>query len=1200
MQIVVLGSLLWSGGLPKGVDVNASLIAGYASENNSWGELWDDSRSPGSPKHITRLTSTELAVTWLTDLTGNVEASTRFMAWLLRTAAPLMMYAFFFAVTRSRSGAVAAGLIYFFARGAALYSGLPLAAGFALLPLWLLALDRSLIQPRLQIALLFGVVSAALLTATVPGFAYLTLLVGIVYVLSFAIARLATSKNLRQTCSELMVSVRTLLIGSAIALSLSAYFIFAIWLSTIPLIDQSGGYELGDLAARLPLLSDAAALQPVGFTQGPLWLDAVSNALIVFVGLAAAIAFNFRIGAFLVIYFVAILFASDVTSSTYTFLFDNVPYFSLVRGAGRWIGLATLSIAFMSGMAVALAISGRSVAAPWIRERFWPTIFPGAMTLAWGSLVMVVIFVSTHISAVREWNTPYSVDPSLIEAFEFVDNIPGNPPFATAPFLATRLSGEPFISAIDFGRTLGPGSTGSSAFGGLRAGGLDINENAAGITETLITPTETFGDIAVFPGQLTELFVAPDNFQLLATLPLVVSDSNPGMLELQFRDRGQNEQVQLNIDLANGVVQVVEGRQQTNLIGAVPFDPEANSITLDIRKIGSSLRLLITPGQSTEVFVPSIAATSVLARTTGGVSELHAVELSEINPLTAISDDVIVRLLDLYRIQYMLVQPHASRIEANRIADIENLTTVEAWGDAELLEIDRRHPGQAYLSENYGIYAGPTSQMVPGLFQVGSLAESLFPVLAFEDASTSSNLDGMVSGATFIAVPNPSASGETELEISNIERMPGRPPLIVLPAVTNDLQDELGSPYLLTNSQFVREPIQLWRTSRNYVFEAEINLPDLLNDATTIQFSNTSVSGQPAETVEISASRVQIIDHSEGLERVLVSGAKRTGSDFQVRINQLGDSLEVYIDQRLVASTTLPQSSATGPFTVSSVRQGFNLTNIALATNREGHEFLDTVANNGFSVADLVSAGTPPKRDLINLFPALSGQSIILRNLPSTGFRVLARVESNEVKSVGGFITSGSNTMFLEMEHLNDDESDATAWYLSSEIPSETFRDSSMVVFAQGEGADVSTVFLVEDSPEFSTASFAGILLNERTFTPVSLDRNSATFYSGTATVADAKLLVFRDSYNTGWRLKGDGANWEKVRLFGSLSGFWIPAGVDSSPVQIDVQFRSQSTFMWGKVISALSFLALLAFLYWRHRTDRRVKTTISLSQDTA
>lgn len=1190
VQILLLGSLLWSGGLPKGVDVNATLVAGYASENDSWGELWDDSRSPGSPKHITRLTSTELVVTWLTDLTGNVEASTRFMAWLLRTLAPLMMYAFFFVVSRSRSGAVAAALIYLFARGAALYAGLPLSAGYALLPLWLLALDRSLIQPRIQMALLFGVVSAALLTATIPGFTYLSLLVGAVYTVSFVITRVATSSNFRETAKELVASGRTLAIGTGIALALSAYFIFAAWLSTIPLVDETGGYELSEIATRLPLLSDAAALQPIGFTQGPLWLDAVVNALIVFVALTAAIAFNFRIGAFLFIYVVAILFASDVTSSAYTFLFDNVPYFSLMRGAGRWIAVATLSVSFLTGTAVAMAVSGRTVASDYIQRRLWATIMPGAMVLAWGSLIMVLIFVGTHTPAIREWNTPYSVDPTLIDAFEFIDNLPGNPAFATAPFLETRLSGDPFISAIDFGRTLGPGTTGSTAFGGLRSGGLSINENAAEIAESLKTPAVLYGDVVVFPGQFEEIFVAPDNFQMLAIIPLDERNSQSGTIEVQFRDRTQNEQIQLNIDPQGGVIQVFAGPQLERSIGAVQFDPSDPSIGLEVRKSGSNFRVSLSSEQFAEVNVAFLGATSVLVRTSSDTAELRSVEVSKINPSVAIADDVVVRLLDLYRVQYMLVQPHASRIEASRISAIENLNPVESWGDAQLFQVEGNHPGHAYVSEEYGLYSGSASQMIPGLYQVNSLADSLFPLVAVEDAESSSERDGLIADATFIGILNPADSSEAVTEISRIFAMPNRPPLIVLPRSINDLKDELGSPYSLAVSQFVNEPTLLWRSSRNYVFEAEVKLQESLGPGQAIQFINSSVSGRPVEIVNLTSGNVEIIDVDGSAERVLSSKRTQFGTEFRIRIVQIGDSLSTYINNTLITTATLGQAVATGPLTVRSTGEGFTLSNLALATNREGPEFLEAVAENGFSIATLITSGYAPRRDLISLFPALSGRTVVLRQLPPSGFRVLVEAESSQRDSVGGFITSGSDTRFLEMEYVLEDETGPGAWYLSDEIPPGMFSDSSMAIFAQGQSVEVTSVLLIEERRDVSTRSFVESILNDRSFAPVSLEKNSSTFYSGEENLADAKLLVFRDSFNTGWELESDGADREQVRLFGSLAGFWVTDVIDADPQQLELRFRPQSTFTWGKVISALAFVVLLAVLTWRYRSKLPLK----------
>ncbi|MCH7786997.1 MAG: hypothetical protein IIC22_05745, partial [Chloroflexi bacterium] len=157
-NIVLIGPLLWGSGLPKGIDLNASLTTGYEAKDGAWHQLWDDSQFPGKPKNVSRFTSSELIMTWLVEITGSPFASARIMVWLLSVVALVAMYALVFAITRSRLAAVVAAVVYVFSRGSLLQTGIPLAAGFALTPLVFLAVDRVLVGPSMRRALLLALV----------------------------------------------------------------------------------------------------------------------------------------------------------------------------------------------------------------------------------------------------------------------------------------------------------------------------------------------------------------------------------------------------------------------------------------------------------------------------------------------------------------------------------------------------------------------------------------------------------------------------------------------------------------------------------------------------------------------------------------------------------------------------------------------------------------------------------------------------------------------------------------------------------------------------------------------------------------------------------------------------------------------------------------------------------------------------------
>jgi hypothetical protein len=1045
----------------------------------------------------------------------------------------------------------------------------------------MLALDRSLLKPTPRSALLFGIISAAIATAALPPFTYLVVMAGAVYVTSYVLTRLATTSNMRETLRDLSRSGASLAGGAVIALALSAYLLFGLWQSTLPLVDETGGYELDDVAARLPPFSDAAALQPLAYTQGPLWLDGITNALVVFVCLTAAIALNFRVGAFLFLYMASVLFASNVETPAYQFLFDNVPYFSLVRGSGRWIALATFSIAFAAGTAGWLAVTGRAASATIIRERHWPLLMPGAMVLGIGSLGMVAIFVATHLPSAREWHSPYSVEPELSDALRVLNALDSPSAFATSPFLATRLTGDPYISAIDFGKTLGPGISGMTAFGGLRAGGLTVNDTAREITDSLRTEVTSAGDFMILQGPPTELFVVTSDFEVTATLKAATAAAAP--FELQFFDRARNTQVTLRISPADGTAQLLTGVDVRAPVGTFPVGATDGDLVVNVRKVGSRLTASVTPGGEVEAVVIGVGAASVLGFSESGARELARAEAVRVRADQRTPDEAIIRLLDLMRVERFLVQPHASQIEAARISGLDDLALVEEWPSAAIYEIAGYHPERAYVTDSYGLFLNQPGRMVPGLYQLTPLADSLTPLIAVEDIPAS-GFSEVVGEARFLGVSTPVRDPDIAARLAEALDLGARPPLIIIPESSSDLSEQLGSPYGLPSSEYVLGPIEIWSTSRDYVFEAVAagTGGGALNSPVTIL--NSALVGNTGAVVRLDpvAGAVTVSELRSGIERVIASGVFTPSAHaLPFRVALIGQELTVIVDETVALRATVASELSGGPLSARAEGEPYLLLDPALSTGREGAEFLERALSNGFSIARMSESGGQPRRDLLNLFPRLSGVSSILRGLPDAEYRALVRVENMEGELVTASVAGARETQELTLEPLPDIAGTGETWMLSGPFRPEPGVNSNMLIATQGAGAKVVSALLIEEMDEGAGEALAASLLTPQMNIPARLDRHSATSYSGPVDLSGGRLLVFRDAYNKGWEMKAGGQELEQVRLFGTLAGFWAPEDTGQGPVEIDLRFTPQRVFLFGKLISLLAALCVAGAALW-------------------
>ena len=131
--------------------------------------------------------------------------------------------------------------------------------------------------------------------------------------------------------------------GLFATLRLAAYYLTGLALSTGPLVGDAGGYELESLASGLPTFSEALTFQRGAASLNTFGMNAAIWMLAIAALATPLLRFNWRVVALVIVAIGWVYFASDATSGIYTFMYDNLPFFSSVRGTRRWTALTLFS-----------------------------------------------------------------------------------------------------------------------------------------------------------------------------------------------------------------------------------------------------------------------------------------------------------------------------------------------------------------------------------------------------------------------------------------------------------------------------------------------------------------------------------------------------------------------------------------------------------------------------------------------------------------------------------------------------------------------------------------------------------------------------------------------------------------------------------------------------------------------------------------
>ncbi len=1175
LHLALIGPLLWSGGLPKGMDMNASLLAGYEAHNGSWHQLWDDSRFPGMPKHVSRFTVTELLLTWLVEVTHDLFLSMRLLAWGLNVVAALGMYFFVASITRSRAAGVLAAVVFVVNRSAALRIGLPLAAGYALLPWLFLAVDRTLHQPGPGRVLLLGLSAALLATATVPGFTYIAALAVVVYAIAFLMGRLAHHGLGQDSAIVLGKRVLSVVAGVAIALPLAWYYVRGLTLSTLPTVEETGGYDLLTVATNLPTLSEAFALSLPGFQLGTRAMDIAGWALVAVAAVGASWWADFRVPALVVIGLVSTYFAAEVDSYGYRLLADYLPYFSLVRGASRWLGVALLAYSVLLGLGLAGAMKRAGQLAA---SRVTGSGLLMLVALATGLCIAGVVTgnIWVQLPALRQWTTPYQLGEANTAPFEELAGASQGTAFATAPLLAERISGEPFLSAIDFGRTLGPGVSGRPALGGFRAGGLETGGAVLGLVQHLRTTMVGQLDRVVLSARPVPVGGPVGDFRVAAIIELVGVDEPEGSISIRFRQQGGNVTYAVALFPATGRIAALQGqgtRAQRVLASSFIGQATSRDYALEVELAAGELRAWLDGQLVLTAYNVESRTGNVEVLSSGVDAVMSAVEVATVTRGPAYPDMQMAKVLGLLNMGSVVVQPHTSQIERRRVEAMPGLQEVQAWGDAKLYRNLYHAPGKAFLAPAYGIFVGQPESVVLPLYHMDGVGRSRIGLVGADDVPEAVR-EEMVRGASFLAVP------ARQAESLNRTALPQVPPLVYLWDLGSPSRGVLPRPYQTPPTLYVTDLVEVLPRARNFVLETVLEpvpgadgLP-----STTFRFRGMGDSSYYSVAIAPASGKVFLSRHAGAAVTVLAQAefqARRSG--LKLRIVAEGERFAVYVDDNQVLTASDDRYGEAGPIQASADLPGAVLKDIGVAADRDPEPLRQALGAQGFDMQRAVSQFPGLGRDHFNLFPHAQSVSALLSPAQPGQYRLVVGVANGEGAFLLSTVYDGAAQVRPAFERVVRQPSptpqhDGTTWSISRPLD---LKGGRTEVFAgvHGEGSRIVAMALVQ-AATVGGRELVDLLLSGQAPTPIDLDRASSTAYEGTLPPGVGGLLLFQEAFHVDWEGRAGGGELAHVRTFGTLNGFWVQAS--DAPRQLRLRFTPQGAYQRGLIVSGVSFLLLL------------------------
>ena len=1203
-QVAMLGQFLATDGIPRGGDMAVNAVNGSVAMNGTWHELWDDTRAPSQVKHVSRFSISDLALTWVIRLTGDLFLSIRFMVWGFHIIGMLGMYLYVSRVTGSKLAGALAGLVFVFSRGAPLRAIMAMMAGFVLIPFLFLAVDRFLVGPSIRRALLLALMLALYATASIPPFTYISALAIAVYVGAFLISKGMAALRNRAELPALLKIGGFGFVALFATLLLAAYYLTGLALSTVPLVGDAGGYELESLASGLPTFSEALTFQRGAASLNTSGMNAAIWMLAIAVLLTPLLRFNWRVVALVIIAIGWVYFASDATSGVYTFMYDNLPFFSSVRGTRRWTALTLFSFSGLIGILLSASF------AYWRDFANNPSTRNDVMRRAAGVLSIVLVSVVainvlTQLPALRAWLAPYSLDGEYLAPYLWLKETPTGTVYATTPFLTKRLKDDDFDLGVAHGKKAGQGISGRPAFDVFQSGGKKVNTLMFDlVSDSKAFPTNLFEEIQLssIPASLADRPIrgprSVKNFLLSGRVTVTETENPDSFVRVRFHRFSEDGEEGFHaLDLYPETASI----ELKRVVGdSITVLASASAVPTDLREY--DLKLIINDGRFEawiddvrviETGITKFSGSDVQVLSLGADASFTGLDMSVISSGLD-SDYSLARTLGLFNTRYFVVQPNTSEFERQRIATLPGLTEINRWGSSVLYENDYFLDGKAFITQSFGVYVGDPVAVVHGLYQLDPIARSKTALIGISDLPL--DLASEILGkAAFVAID--ASSGVYPVELARLEELrasitnEGRmPPIVYAWDLTLDesviSNSDPPSPLAVSDGEW-----ELLGRGKNFVLETVLKRQSsgaVANARIRFRVRN---DGRFYELVlNRSDGTVTLFLQRDRGVTVVAEGVipSRAEVDLPVRLAAMDENFVLYLDNRLALETPITRISLGGSIQVSSGGGDLLLATPKLLSGDSSLADLEGIARQGFTLEQMAArSGDLAEADIALLgFTQLLATSV--RQNEPTSYQLLVSGDGFERPGVEVWLSDSDSQSILKLETPEVQFGDSaqsnsvSQWQFTSEPFTIADLESNLVVATRSANARISQMLLVEVPDgilsENDSDSLAS-LLNPPAATGLITERLSAGRYSSEWSFQQGGVLVFQDTFHKGWNARLGDESLPQFKVFGSLNGYWVSPETASNADSLVLNFAPQGRYRRAQIISGLAFLVVVGLL---------------------
>jgi len=854
LTLIISWGLVSKIGIPRGHDVGIWLLASYDAKHDAWSFIWDDARFPGMPRNPTRCTPLYLIVTLLTKVVGEITLILVGLEFMLFFITLSSMFYFTYYYTKSVVAGLASALIYTFNRISPILGGPGYMLGYALTPLLFLSLDKALRGKSFRNTLIFSLLLSLLVTSTILAHAYVVLLFTAIYVLLHLVIRMRIIGRVRTMTSKEFLGYiahgsRALFIPAIIVFLLSAFYLVPLISVTGPIIAKSGGYSVENIIKfSSGSLLNSIILKP---TTRPteyvnvLYIDFITM-IIVIISLSVLL---YHRDFYSTVFSLFIMFSAFFScgpnppfKEIYLFLYNNLPYFSFVRSARRWMMITLFAYSFLVGIAVGDSISylKRALKTPskisYKNMRILSKLF--MIMLLFSS---IITFSILHGIEQKQWMKTYNLPESYVKPYEWIRQQSGDFVIATTPFLMDRVWTNWSLWAIDFGKTFGPAYTGKTALGGFWIGGVRVNEQARDLLsdfkKNMIPVTYRYDTYDVNNSEQIIVDKKWDNFVMNVKVKLieVFDRDNYASVLIRFRDYNNHYLVTLS-ESSEEVMFIKMCDGETNLIASATMKVELNTWhELKIITYGPYFRVYVNNILKIDAIDYSFARGEAILKSSHAIfSEIQATLIPENLNLNS------MKLLSLFGVKYVILQEYSNEWEKLIFLIQKGFTRTYEYNEAIIGKNDYYFP-RLYVPRNTALVVG-SPEVLGNLLEIDMFRFNN-TLLFFTTDLSNDDIAGILSHSNFIVYqsgPNQSILERVKEYMASVSSDSSLIPICILNKdsfVTNTSILEKGGATLQTS----KTEISILRSG--YYKMAVLGIvEDLMNASLTINSINNVAS----------------------------------------------------------------------------------------------------------------------------------------------------------------------------------------------------------------------------------------------------------------------------------------------------------------------------------------------------------------------